>query len=150
MVQLISNGKFICVKHRVVAKQEGPRISVAFFFVHLSHENTPRVYEPIKELTSEANPPIYKGTTAKDYFNGYHKKGTRNGVSGLEYLKQWSIIIKRLWSIGLCNNGWLLCISWSSNSPRWKINFGYCLYILLNFNSGFQATFWWNYHYFQY
>ncbi|PRQ33526.1 putative deacetoxyvindoline 4-hydroxylase [Rosa chinensis] len=43
--------------------------------------------EPIKELTSAENPPIYRGTTLADYIKGHYIKGLINGVCGLEYLK---------------------------------------------------------------
>lgn len=84
LVQLISNNKYISVTHRVLANKEGARVSVGCFFRHISPG---RLYEPIKELTSEDNPPVYCGTTVGDYRAGHYQKGLINGVSGLEYLK---------------------------------------------------------------
>ncbi|KAL0414333.1 UNVERIFIED_CONTAM: 1-aminocyclopropane-1-carboxylate oxidase1 [Sesamum radiatum] len=54
LLQVVSNGRFISNKHRVIANSIGPRISVACFF------NGPggkvKTYGPIKELISEGNP----------------------------------------------------------------------------------------------
>ncbi|KAH0854493.1 hypothetical protein HID58_069194, partial [Brassica napus] len=56
LLQLITNGKFISVEHRVLANKAGPRISVGCFFSSYLMAN-PRVYGPIKELLSEENHP---------------------------------------------------------------------------------------------
>ncbi|KAL0703470.1 hypothetical protein Bca4012_069895 [Brassica carinata] len=85
LLQLITNGKFISVEHRVLANKAGPRISVGCFFSSYLMAN-PRVYGPIKELLSEENPPIYRDTTITEYSKFYRSKGF-DGTSGLLYLK---------------------------------------------------------------
>lgn len=83
---MMSNDKFKSVNHRVLANKGGPRISVASFFrCNLPPENG-LVFGPIKELSSEENPDIYRETSIKDYVAHYYKKGL-NGISALEHFK---------------------------------------------------------------
>ena len=84
VAQLITNDRFISVAHRVLAKQEGPRISVASFFSTLYLPNS-KLYGPIKELLSEENPAKYRETTIRDFHLQYRADGL--GTSSLQHLK---------------------------------------------------------------
>lgn len=87
LLQLITNNKFISVYHRVLAKNVGPRISIASFFrTYIQPENSSRMYGPIKELLSEENPPLFHEVNVVDYFHFKHKKGVE-GTQALAHFK---------------------------------------------------------------
>ncbi|KAK2647245.1 hypothetical protein Ddye_022440 [Dipteronia dyeriana] len=85
LLQLITNDKFISVKHRVVANRAGPRVSVASFF-STDRLTCPRLYGPIKELLSEENPPKYRETSVQEYVAYFRAKGL-DGTSALLHYK---------------------------------------------------------------
>ncbi|PRQ25898.1 putative deacetoxyvindoline 4-hydroxylase [Rosa chinensis] len=69
MMQIITNGKFKSVEHRVLMKPTvEPRISIACF---LGTDDLQKPYGPIKELTSENNPPIYSEVKFGEYMKKY-------------------------------------------------------------------------------
>nr|XP_043620463.1 1-aminocyclopropane-1-carboxylate oxidase homolog 1-like [Erigeron canadensis] len=85
LLQLITNDKFVSPQHRVLANKNGPRVSVASFF-STNKIPTLKVFEPIQELLSEANPAKYRGTTVKEYADYYSAKGL-DGTSPLLHFK---------------------------------------------------------------
>jgi len=88
LLQLITNDKFKSVNHRVLARNIGPRISVACFFRTQFQEGiSSRVYGPIKELITDENPPVYRETTSiQTYITHYYNKGL-DGTSALSHFK---------------------------------------------------------------
>lgn len=81
LLQLITNDKLKSIEHRVLAKREGPRISVACF-LSSSFQSTSKVYGPIEELVSEDNPPRYREITVEEYVTFAANKGL-DGISPL-------------------------------------------------------------------
>ncbi|OMO95480.1 Oxoglutarate/iron-dependent dioxygenase [Corchorus olitorius] len=85
LLQMISNDKFKSVKHRALATPVGPRISVPCFFSgHATLLDHP--FGPIKELTSEANPPRYKEAVLKEYIAKF-LSGALDKKAPIDYYK---------------------------------------------------------------
>ncbi|XP_058083941.1 1-aminocyclopropane-1-carboxylate oxidase homolog 1-like [Magnolia sinica] len=91
LLQLLSNDRFKSIEHRVRANIVGPRISVACFFNnHLPPSN--RTYGPIKELTSDENPPLYMETSAADYISYFSSQGL-DGDRPLDHFRKYNGVI---------------------------------------------------------
>ncbi|KAL2230058.1 UNVERIFIED_CONTAM: 1-aminocyclopropane-1-carboxylate oxidase 11 [Sesamum indicum] len=85
LLQLVSNGRFISNKHRVIANSTGPRISVAYFFSGPISEV--KTYGPIKELISEENPAKYRDLLLTEYMGRFMKTGLDDENWGIDYYK---------------------------------------------------------------
>ncbi|CAB4291540.1 unnamed protein product [Prunus armeniaca] len=69
MLQIVTNGKFKSVEHRVLMPATlEPRTSIACF---VGTDDLQKPYGPIKELISEDNPAIYKEVLFGEYMNRY-------------------------------------------------------------------------------
>ncbi|CAA0817443.1 1-aminocyclopropane-1-carboxylate oxidase homolog 1 [Striga hermonthica] len=84
LLQLVSNGRFKSVKHRVVARSIGPRISVAFFLSGPVGEV--KVYGPIEEMLSEEDPAKYREVMLSDYIMRFVNTPL-DGNFGVDYYK---------------------------------------------------------------
>ncbi|XP_016472459.1 1-aminocyclopropane-1-carboxylate oxidase homolog [Nicotiana tabacum] len=85
VLHLISNDKYKSVEHRALSKKVGPRISIASFFSSGPLPSS-RLYGPIEELLSEENPPKYRATTLKEFYDYFSQEGL-DGTSNLSHLR---------------------------------------------------------------
>ncbi|PIM99197.1 Deacetoxyvindoline 4-hydroxylase [Handroanthus impetiginosus] len=84
LLQLVTNGKFISNKHRLIANCCGLRISVACSFSGPIGEH--KIYGPIKELISDENPAKYREVTLREYTTKFLNTGLDENL-GLDYYK---------------------------------------------------------------
>lgn len=72
MMEILTNGRFKSVLHRVIANKERPRSSIACF---VGAEKTD-IIAPLPELINDQNPPIYRETPVSDLYAVFSKDPT--------------------------------------------------------------------------
>ncbi|KAM1213324.1 hypothetical protein PS2_004753 [Malus domestica] len=81
--EMLSNGVYKSIEHRVMVNSEKERVSVAMFFV-------PK-YEaeigPLRSLVSPQNPPLFKRIGTEKYVNNFFSRRRLGGKSYLEQMK---------------------------------------------------------------
>ena len=90
LVQLVSNGRFRSVEHRVVANRsrDTARVSVACF-CNADIARSTRLYGPIAELITSgdgAGRALYRSVTVPEFLAHYDKKGL-DGRPALQHFK---------------------------------------------------------------
>ncbi|KAF3441477.1 hypothetical protein FNV43_RR15391 [Rhamnella rubrinervis] len=76
LLQIISNGEFNSVQHRVLANSsKEDRISVVMFFNINKWKGDDNHYGPLPELLSPENPPIYRNFTIQEFVENFYGKG---------------------------------------------------------------------------
>ncbi|PUZ62017.1 hypothetical protein GQ55_4G325100 [Panicum hallii var. hallii] len=88
LLQLVSNGRFRSVEHRVLANKGtgAARVSVAAF---VDVGRSMRRYGPIQELVTPpggGNPPIYRSVTVEEFIAHFYRKGSERRPR-LDYFK---------------------------------------------------------------
>lgn len=74
-LQIISNGEYTSVEHRVLANSlNEPRISVVEFF-NMDKQDESRRYGPLPELVTPERPAIYRNFTVKEFHENFYSKG---------------------------------------------------------------------------
>ncbi|CAN6214936.1 unnamed protein product [Urochloa humidicola] len=88
LLQLVSNGRFRSVEHRVLANKSSTgeaRVSVAAF-VDVGRDRSVRRYGPIEEILTSGNPPMYRSVTVDDFIAHFYRKGSERRPR-LDYFK---------------------------------------------------------------
>eukprot|EP01018_Ginkgo_biloba_P004050 Gb_26903 [translate_table: standard] len=83
-IQILSNGRFKSVEHRVVTNFQTSRVSIPVFFY--PGNDCPVKFGPIEELLSERNPPLYKEIAYDEYMENFLGKSL-DGKSCLELVE---------------------------------------------------------------
>eukprot|EP00249_Psilotum_nudum_P004555 c18066_g1_i2 orf=221-607(-) len=64
VIQILTNGKYKSVEHRVITNSEKPRMSIASF---LNPAMDTKI-SPLNQLVDDSNPALYRETLFGDYF----------------------------------------------------------------------------------
>ncbi|CAK9204608.1 unnamed protein product [Sphagnum troendelagicum] len=75
-LQVVSNGRFQSVEHRVVTNTSAARLSVITFL----HPNADVMLGPALDLVDASHPPLYPTTKYSDYRRDFHRKGLKGKV----------------------------------------------------------------------
>ncbi|KAL5545808.1 hypothetical protein UlMin_005495 [Ulmus minor] len=75
-LQIISNGEYNSVEHRVLANSsKEPRISIVMFFGAGKWNGYDGYYGPLRELLSPEKPPVYRNFTIQEFEDNFYSKG---------------------------------------------------------------------------
>ncbi|XP_057826778.2 leucoanthocyanidin dioxygenase-like [Cryptomeria japonica] len=83
-LEVVSNGKYKSIEHRSLVHKDRARMSWAFF---CSPPPDEVIISPIKELIDKDNPPIYEGSSWKEYLQKFFSKGL-HGKGQIHQLQQ--------------------------------------------------------------
>lgn len=70
LLQIVSNGRYKSVMHRVLVNNTVGRFSIPNFFM----PSKETIIQPLKELLSESNPPLYRSFKFAEYIAGFYIK----------------------------------------------------------------------------
>ncbi|OEL23420.1 DIBOA-glucoside dioxygenase BX6 [Dichanthelium oligosanthes] len=88
IINLVSNGRFRSVEHRVLANKstDTARVSVAAF---VDVGRSERLYGPIQELIGGdgGTPPLYRSVTVEEFIALFYRKGSEQNRPRLDYFK---------------------------------------------------------------
>lgn len=82
-IELLSNGKYKSIEHRVVTNLKNARISISCFF---GPKEDAKV-TPLTELVSENEPALYKEVSFGDYMNNLYSKAVQSNKSLMDFAK---------------------------------------------------------------
>ncbi|CAN8259465.1 unnamed protein product [Cochlearia groenlandica] len=82
-MQIMSNGKYKSVEHRVLANGNSNRISVPIF-VNPKPES---VIGPLSEVIANGEEPVYRDVVYSDYVSGYFFKKAHDGKKTVDFAK---------------------------------------------------------------
>ena len=81
-MQILSNGAFTSIEHRVTVNSDKERISLAMFF----NPKFEAEIGPVTGTLSPRNPPLFKRIAMEDYVKDFYSRNL-NGKSHLENMR---------------------------------------------------------------
>lgn len=86
VLQIMSNGRYKSIEHRVFLSSNRNRVSVPIF----ANPSMDAVIGPLSEAVEVGEKPIYKQVVFSDYFNYFFSKG-HDGKQTIDYARIWYV-----------------------------------------------------------